>query len=210
MIQVFKNSGLAALLVIASVVAQAETAQERLAASVQSARTETQNTRTELQNTVAALTTLQAQTEGDLRPNFDKLVASMDSTRSAAGLTTKRFDTMTADSQSYFDSWKAELDKISNKDIRKTSEKRLASVQKEYAVVLAKLGKTRATFPPMLSDCADLKTALGTDLTPKGLKSQKGAVNKTNKSLAAAQGPVIEALLAFDKLAANLTPVGSK
>jgi len=205
-----KTSALAILLATAPFTAYAETAQEQLAVSTQVARTETQETRVELQKTIATLTTLQAQTSGDLRPNFDKYSAAIDSTRTAANLTIKRLDTMTADSKNYFASWKSELGSISNKDIRKTSQKRLQTVQKEYAAVLAKMGLARTAFAPMLSDATDLRTALGTDLTPNGLKSQKKAVSRSNKSLAAAQKPVVETLLAFDKLAKNLTPTGSK
>jgi hypothetical protein len=204
------RSALAILMAAAPLVAYAQTAQEQLAASTQVARAETENTRAELQKAMATLTALQAQTSGDLRPNFDKFAASLDSTRAAANLTGKRVDTMKADSGSYFASWKSELATIKNKDIRQPSEKRLQAVQKEYAAVLAKMGQARTAFAPMLSDAEDLRTALGTDLTPSGLKSQNKSVSKTNKGLAAAQKPVMEALLAFDKLAKQLTPTGAK
>jgi len=99
---------------------------------------------------------------------------------------------------------------MKNKDIRQPSEKRLQAVQKECAAVLAKMGQAWTAFAPMLSDAEDLRTALGTDLTPSGLKSQNKSVSKTNKGLAAAQKPVMEAMLAFDKLAKQLTPTGAK
>jgi chromosome segregation ATPase len=198
----------AALMVMAVTLAGsllAQTAQERLAASVKDAREQIQNASADLQNTVGALNELRNQT-GDLRPAYDKFSESIEKTRNSAGLAAKLSETMTADSKTYFDAWQSEITAISNPDIQKVSTKRLKSVQKEYDRALKQLKPLPTRFNPMMSDLDDFKKALGMDLTPAGLKAHSKTMNKTNKSLAAFQEPLTESLAELDKLSTDLTP----
>jgi len=183
----------------------AQSAQERLAASVKDARDQLQSARTDLQETVGALNDLRGQT-GDLKPGFEKYSESIEKTRNSAGLAAKLAGTMSADSKSYFDSWQSEINTISNKDIQKTSTKRLKTVQKEYDNAVKQLKPLPSLFAPMMSDLDDFKKALGMDLTPAGLKAHSKAMDKTNKSLAAFQEPITKSLVELDKLSTDLTP----
>jgi chromosome segregation ATPase len=207
-VQLIRAMRTAALMVFATTLAGslfAQTAQERLAASVKDAREQIQNASTDLQNTVGALNDLRNQT-GDLRPAYDKFSESIEKTRNSAGLAAKLSETMTAESKTYFDSWQSEINAISNPDIQKVSTKRLKIVQKQYDKVLKQLKPLPPRFNPMMSDLDDFKKALGMDLTPAGLKAHSKTMNKTNKSLVAFQEPVKESLVELDKLSADLTP----
>ncbi len=183
----------------------AQSAQERLAGSVKDARDQLQSTRADLQETVGALNDLRSQT-GDLKPAFEKYSESIEKTRNSAGLAAKLAGTMSADSKTYFDSWQSEINSISNKDIQKTSSKRLKTVQKEYDNAVKQLKPLPSLFAPMMSDLDDFKKALGMDLTPAGLKAHSKAMDKTNKSLARFQEPITKSLVELDKLSADLTP----
>jgi flagellar biosynthesis chaperone FliJ len=183
----------------------AQSAQERLAASVKEAREQLQNTRTDLQATVGALNDLQKQS-GDLRPAYEKFSASIEKTRNSAGLAAKLGETMSTDSKNYFDAWLSEINGISNPDIREVSTKRLDTVKKQYDEAVKEVKRVAPLFTPMMSDLEDLKSALGMDLTPAGLKAHSKAVGNTNKSLAAFQEPIDKSLAALDKLSAALTP----
>jgi flagellar biosynthesis chaperone FliJ len=183
----------------------AQSAQERLAASVKEAREQLQNTRTDLQATVGALNDLQKQS-GDLRPAYEKFSASIEKTRNSAGLAAKLGETMSTDSKNYFDAWLSEINGISNPDIRKVSTKRLDTVKKQYDEAVKEVKRVAPLFTPMMSDLEDLKSALGMDLTPAGLKAHSKAVGNTNKSLAAFQKPIDKSLEALDKLSTALTP----
>jgi chromosome segregation ATPase len=185
----------------------AQEAQQRLAASVQEARAEIQSARAQIQNTVGVLNEMEAQKEGDLRPIYEKYSTSVAETRKATESARARYDKMMGESQQYFTAWKDEIAGIQNPSIRKASEKRYKQVQKQYDQVLKKLGAATPKYGPMNSDLEDFRKALGMDLTPGGLQSLKGSLKKTNKSVAAAQGPIIDSLLSFDQLAADLTPV---
>jgi septal ring factor EnvC (AmiA/AmiB activator) len=183
----------------------AQSAQDRLAASVRDAGQQLQNTRTDLQSTVGALTELRNQS-GDLRPAYEKFSDSIEKTRNSAGLTANLYDTMSADSKTYFASWQSEIDGISNPDIKKASTKRLKAVQKEYDSVVKELKPIQPQFNPMMSDLDDFKKALGMDLTPAGLRGLSKTMDKTNRALANFQEPLVKTMTAFDKLSTDLTP----
>jgi hypothetical protein len=183
----------------------AQSAQERLATSVKQAREQLQNTSTVLQATVGALNDLKKQT-GDLRPAFEKFSASIEKTGSAAGLAAKLGGTMSMESKNYFDSWLAEINSIANPDIQKVSTKRLETVKKQYDEVVKEVKKVTPLFQPMMSDLEDLKSALGMDLTPSGLKAHSKAIDNSNKSLAHFQEPIGKSLEELDKLSTALTP----
>jgi chromosome segregation ATPase len=183
----------------------AQSAQESLAGSVKDAREQLQNARTDLQSTVGALNDLRNQS-GDLRPAYEKYSDSIEKTRNSAALAAKLGETMSADSKTYFDSWRSEINAITNKDIQKVSTKRLKTVQKEYDNVLKQLKPLKPLFNPMMSDLDDFKKALGMDLTPGGLKAHSKAMDKTNKSLVAFQEPIVKSLVELDKLSTDLTP----
>ena len=184
----------------------AQSAQDRLVASVKDAGAQIQSTGTDLQNTIAALDALRTQESGDLRPAFDKFSESTAKTRESAGLTAKLYDTMLGDSKNYFTSWQSEIDSIANPSIKKSSAKRLATVQKQYDAVIKELQPLPPLFSPMMSDLDDLSKALGTDLTPAGIKTLAKSMDKTMKAVTKFQAPVVKAKAAIDKMSASLAP----
>jgi hypothetical protein len=196
-------SAFAATALAASLFAQST--QDRLAASVKAAGEQFQTTRADLQNTIGALNDLGKQT-GDLRPAFDKYSESIEKTRNSAGLAAKLAGTMAADSKTYFDSWKSEIEGISNPDIKKVSTKRMKAVQKQYDEVVKQLKPLPSLFNPMMSDLDDFKKALGMDLTAGGVKSLSKSMKKTNEALVDFQEPVVKGITGLDKLSADLTP----
>jgi hypothetical protein len=206
LIAAIRTASLAALAAMALAGSMlAESAQERLATSVKDAKEQMQNARTDLQNTVGALNELRNQT-GDLRPAYEKFSESIEKTRGSAGLASKLFDTMSADSKTYFDGWRSEISGISNKDIQKVSSKRMNTVQEQYNDALKQMKPIPPLFYPMMSDLDDFKKALGMDLTPAGLKALSKSMNKTNKSLTNFQEPITRSLVELDKLSTDLTP----
>jgi septal ring factor EnvC (AmiA/AmiB activator) len=184
----------------------AQSAQDRLAASVRDAGAQIQTTRVDLQNTIGALDELRNQKSGDLRAAYDKFSESTEKTRNSAGTAAKLYDTMSADSKTYFASWQSEIDAISNPDIKKASAKRLKTVQKQYDEVVKELKPIQPLFSPMMSDLDDLNKALGTDLTPAGIKALSKPMDKTKKALTKFQAPIVESMTEFDKMSASLAP----
>lgn len=183
----------------------AREAQERLAATVTENLKQIQVTLTDLQNTAAGLDELRNQS-GDLRPAYDKFSESVEKTRVSSGEVAKLFEVLSADGETYFGEWLQEIETLENNQIKKASSKRLKAVQKQYDELLEELETVPPLFAPMMSDLDDLKTALGMDLTPAGLKALTKAMNKTDKSLGAFQKSVVDSLAAFDQLVRDLTP----
>lgn len=87
---------------------------------------------------------------------------------------------MNAASDNYFSTWKADNNKIANKEIRKNANERIEQVKVEYKGAVASLKAAAAQFKPFLSDLTDVQTALSNDLTGKGLGSISATVKRAN------------------------------
>jgi hypothetical protein len=168
--------GLAALMVTI-----VHAGQEELLKSAGDALAETNATKGQLATTMSSLNKLLATKPGDdLRPAYQAYIENVDKTKKDSEVTKQRFGQMNNDSANYFSSWKSDIEKISNQQLRKVSTKRLEEVQKDYRSSIASLQAAAGKFVPFLSDLNDIQTALSNDLTANGLKAAKGVFKKAN------------------------------
>jgi len=184
--------------------------QDALVKSVGDALAEGTATRNQLDATMASLNKLLATPPGnDLRPAYQAYVENVDKTKQDAGITRKRVDQMNADSANYFGTWKSDNEAISNEKLRKVSNKRLETVQKDYRSSLASLQGAAAKFTPFLSDLSDIQTALSNDLTANGLKAAKGVFKKANKDHSEVRKEIDKSTHTFQAMQTNLMPVAA-
>jgi ABC-type transporter Mla subunit MlaD len=196
-------SGILGLAMMAPAPARAD--QQKLYGSVGEALQETRNTREQLAATVDALKKLE-NTTGDLRPAFDEYVRNVEKTKADAERTRRRFETMNANSMSYFNAWRDTLGSISNADVKKTSMKRLTTVNKDYAKAIGRLRQAGYYFTPFLSDLSDIQAALSQDLTPKGMEAAKKVFKRADKNHVKTRNELMAAILELERLEASLKP----
>jgi hypothetical protein len=189
-------------------VATGHAGQEALMKSVGDALAEGRATKGQLAATMSSLNRLLATKPGDdLRPAYQAFVENADKTRKDAETTKLRVAQMNGASANYFSTWKADNETISNQQVRKVATKRLETVQKDYGVSLSSLQDASAKFTPLLSDLADIQTALSNDLTAKGLKAAKGVLKKANHDHDAVQKEIDKATQHFMAMQTALSPV---
>jgi hypothetical protein len=80
--------------------------------------------------------------------------------------------------EQYFKEWDEGTAKISNEQLRATSEERRADVSSAFDAVASSLQKSRAAFDPFLADLKDIRQVLNLDLTQGGIRSVQGVAMK--------------------------------
>jgi hypothetical protein len=91
-----------------------------------------------------------------------------------------KVDEMNTAADGYFAAWKASAAEISNADLRKRSEERLADAQGRFAKIAAAGTDARQGFDTLMKDVKDQSTFLGHDLNASAIASLKPDAAKFN------------------------------
>ncbi|MDQ8198427.1 DUF2959 family protein [Pelagicoccus enzymogenes] len=100
---------------------------------------------------------------------------------SSIGTINSRAQDMQLLGDAYFLNWEGELAKIQNYEIATDSRDRKTLVSKKFSALSEKYVSLNKSLTPFMSDLTDIRTALGTDLTEKGLKSVEGVLKKSTR-----------------------------
>jgi hypothetical protein len=184
--------------------------QEALVKDVGDTLTEVNVIKAQLAATASSLNALLAVKPGeDLRPAYQAYSDDVDKTKQAAATTKERGTRMDADAASYFSTWKADNDRISNAELKKAATKRLGQVQNDYSSSVASLRAAGSEFGPFLADLGDIHTVLSNDLTASGLKGAEGVIKKAKRGHAEVQKQIDAAVKHLTATQKALSPVAA-
>jgi hypothetical protein len=117
-----------------------------------------------------------------------------------------RVDEMKAGALSYFDAWKAATAAITDPDLRKRAEKRLADSQARYDDIAAAGRDARSRFDSLMTEIRDQSVFLGHDLNPSAISSLKPDAAKLNDHGKAALAKIDAVAKLYDDYAASMKP----
>ena len=137
---------------------------------------------TQVDQVMAALSDLVNNPGAYLKVQFQKFNLAMNDLESSVKTVHSRVADMQKQSDDYFKNWDAELAKIQNEGIRRSSAERRKAVAAQFDAVQASYNQVKTNFDPFVSDLKDVRTALSTDLTTGGVASIKGVVASAAKS----------------------------
>jgi hypothetical protein len=130
---------------------------------------------------LASLNNLVERPQADLRPQFDKFTADLNKLQSLAADVDSKATDMAAKGQDYFKDWNQQLATIQNEDVRARSAKRAKEVEAKFFTINGSYQEAKTAFKPFMAAMQDIKTALGSDLTPAGIDTIKKTVAQANK-----------------------------
>jgi hypothetical protein len=128
--------------------------------------------------TTGSLKDLRDSKGASLKPNFDAYAKAVDNLDSKAGGVGWVAAMSNERAEKYFKNWDAQIDSISDKDLRVAGEERHAQALAEFNKLKAMDADLRATFGPYMSRLGDIRTALAGDLTDQGLSKAKPTIDK--------------------------------
>lgn len=134
----------------------------------------------QITETIDALNQIGKTGEGDLYKPYQNFVKQLNRTIDNSHSMSKHAEDMTIKGEEYFDTWKKELSGIMNSELRAKGEERRVELSKTFNRITNMAREVQTTYQPFIIDLTDIKTALGNDLTTRGMVSMKPYITKAN------------------------------
>lgn len=156
--------------------------------------------------TMKSLSAVAANADTDPRKSFEQYKKDVAHLESTAANIRKRAESMQQKGQAYFAQWQAELEQVSNPEIRKLAEERKAKLQQAFDEIATITKPLKAQFDPWMADLKDLQTYLGNDLTVAGVDAAKKMFKKTQSEGVEVQKSMDALVAELNTIAAAITP----
>jgi hypothetical protein len=138
------------------------------------------NTKVQLMKTMDVYNALMADGATDRKGLYKKLQSEMAATEKRRSEITLRADEMKAEADTLFKSWADSATGISDPDLRKRSDERLAKTKASFAEIGTVGDKAKELYGPVMKALQDQVTYLGHDLNPSAVESLKPNAAKLN------------------------------
>jgi len=160
----------------------------------------------QLQKTVATYNSITDMTAKDLKGAYKDLNNNVADSEKKVADGRPKVDEMNTAAESYFTAWKESAAAISDPDLRKKSEDRLADARARFNNIAAASKDARQSFDTLMTDVKDQSTYLGHDLNASAIASLKPNAAKFNTRANTVFGKVDGVTKMFDEYIASLKP----
>jgi hypothetical protein len=162
--------------------------------------------RAQLQKTVATYNSITEMTATDLKGAYKDLNKDVEGSEKKVVEGRPKVDEMNTAAEGYFAAWKASAAAISDPDLRKRSEERLADAQARFAKIAVAGKDARQSFDALMTDVKDQSTFLGHDLNASAIASLKPNAAKFNERANTVFAKVDGVSKMFEEYIASMKP----
>ena len=153
---------------------------QKLVKSVDSTVKSIGDTRQQLEKTVAGYNAIMEQTAKDPKDAYKDLGKDITESEKKVGDARLKVDEMNAEAQRHFTAWKANAAAITDPELRKKSEQRLADAQARFQKIEAAGKDAGQSFDTLMKDLKNQSTFLGSDLNASAISALKPDAAKFN------------------------------
>jgi hypothetical protein len=162
--------------------------------------------RAQLQKTVATYNSITEMTAKDLKSAYKDLGKDIADSEKKVADGRPKVDEMNTAAEGYFAAWKASAAAISDPDLRKRSEERLADAQARFGRIAVAGKDARQSFDTVMTDIKDQSTFLGHDLNASAITTLKPNAAKFNASAATVFTKTDGVTKMFEEYIASMKP----
>jgi hypothetical protein len=162
--------------------------------------------RAQLQKTVATYNSITEMTAKDLKSAYKDLGKDIADSEKKVADGRPKVDEMNTAAEGYFAAWKASAAAISDPDLRKRSEERLADAQARFGRIAVAGKDARQSFDTVMTDIKDQSTFLGHDLNASAIASLKPDAAKFNGRANAVFAKTDGVTKMYDEYIASMKP----
>ncbi len=155
---------------------------QKAVSSIEEFHKEVSKNLNQITETVNALNQIEKTTDGDLLKPYHNFVKQLNRIIDNSRSMSKHADAMAIKGGEYFDTWEKELSGIMNSELRAKGGERRGELSKIFNRITNMARDVQITYQPFLIDLTDIKTALGNDLTTRGIVSMKPYITKANEN----------------------------
>jgi hypothetical protein len=163
-------------------------------------------TRAQLEKAVATYNSIVDMTAKDMKGAYKDLGKEVEESEKKLNDGRPKVDEMNAEAESYFAAWKTSAEAISDPDLRKRSEQRLADSRARFDKIAAAGRGARESFDTLMKDVKDQHAFLGHDLNPGAIASLKPNAAKFNARAAAVFEKIDGVTRMYDEYMASMKP----
>jgi len=153
---------------------------QKLVKSVDSTVKSIGDTRQQLEKTVAGYNSIMEQTAKDPKDAYKDLGKDITESEKKVGDARLKVDEMNAEAQRHFTAWKENAAAITDPELRKKSEQRLADAQARFQKIEAAGKDAGQSFDTLMKDLKNQATFLGSDLNASAISALKPDAAKFN------------------------------
>lgn len=153
---------------------------QKLVKSVDSTVKSIGDTRQQLEKTVAGYNAIMEQTAKDPKDAYKDLGKDITESEKKVGDARLKVDEMNAEAQRHFTAWKESAAAITDPELRKKSEQRLADAQARFQKIGAAGKDAGQSFDTLMKDLKNQATFLGSDLNASAISALKPDAAKFN------------------------------
>jgi chromosome segregation ATPase len=153
---------------------------QKLMKSVQNTVKSIGEARQQLEKTLAGYNSIMEMTAKDTKDAYKDLGKDITESEKKVGDTKVKVDEMNTEAMKHFDAWKQNAAAISDPDLRKRSEQRLADAQARFQKIDAAGKDARTSFDSLMGDLKNQSTFLGHDLNASAITTLKPDAAKFN------------------------------
>ena len=124
--------------------------------------------RSQIDQTLTSLGDLMSASPEKLRASFSRYSKDVDTLRTDAAQTTKRFQSMKTKRNDYLVAWRKEQGQVNDPELRELGDARRTEVRANLDRVVESLMVASDAFDPFLANLGDVQKVVGNDLTPEG------------------------------------------
>lgn len=172
-------------------------------------REEIAEAKPKVSETVNTLENLVNRPAADLKPQFEEFAAAVREAERRERRISSRVTTYENRRDSYMERWQADIDEISNVDLRDRALSRKSETRDSFADLDEKLATMQEDYDALLDQLNDLRRFLSSDLTIAGISSIRTDTEEARELEGQLQDAMDDAIEALDEIAGNIAPSGS-
>lgn len=165
-------------------------------------------TRNQIDQTLNSLQQLMVASPANIGPAYQQYAQDVDTLKKQARQMQTDAARMRSQSSRWLSDWEKSQREIQNAELKRVSEQRRNEVTMRFQNINAAYDQAQAAFAAFLKNLDDIKTAVGNDLTPKGVAvvASTRVVESANANGAQVKQIIDRAINEFDGLMVALGP----
>jgi hypothetical protein len=140
----------------------------------------------------------------DAKPQFLRFSQAVDRLRDSSKSSSERVKNLWRNRTPYFEAWDKELLAIKDEEVRKRSQARREEARTLFEATIRQSFEAHDSVRPVVAFLDDIRNALSTDLTQKGLASMQPLLGRAGELTGHAQGKLGRLATDLDSLSARM------
>lgn len=151
---------------------------------VEGAQTAQEEAQEQFKSALEQLSSLIAFDGGDLAEQYEITEEQYEASKAAAEKVTGKIESIESVSQALFEEWQSEIEQYSNANLKRQSQSKLDSTQRQYNALIKSMYRAKSKMDPVLATLKDNTLYLKHNLNARAIGALQGEYKSLQKDVA--------------------------